>query len=111
MRTAHGIFCVLALAFLFSCGNSMKDVEAMSLSKNTPEEKLNDARLIYTDSGRVKAVLTSVELQHFTVGKKGFLFPRGLQVEFYDINGVCEARVTSRYGDYDELAGELLLQD
>ncbi|MFI5204483.1 MAG: LPS export ABC transporter periplasmic protein LptC [Flavobacteriales bacterium] len=110
-RISNFFFFLFSFFFLLSsCGNSIKEVEAINATQKTPQENLTDARLVYTDSGRVKAVLTSVELQHFTTGKKGFLFPKGLQVEFYNIKGICEARVNALFGEYNEEVGELVLQ-
>lgn len=111
IRNSKFFFFLSSLFFLLSsCGNSIKEVEAINATQKTPQEDLTDAKLVYTDSGRVKAILTSVELQHFTTGRKGFLFPKGLQVEFYDIKGTCEARVNALFGEYNEEVGELLLQ-
>lgn len=97
------MYCIatlLGVAMLFSCENvQLKEISDQKQYK-IPSGEAQNFELIYTDSMRVKAILTSPKNLNFSNQKfPYFEFPDGLKVTFFD-----EARqqnvVQAKYGVY-----------
>ncbi len=99
------LFCIALIGILLfvSCENDLNEVnkiehieaeEAVDISK--------DVKIIYSDSARVKAQLTGPEMRiyHDTSGNRNsnYEFQKGLQIIFYDDQGVESQRIKSDYG-------------
>lgn len=96
-----GCIAVLTgIAMLFSCDNAqIKEVQSDKQYK-FPIGVAENFRLVYTDSMKVKAILTSVKNLNFSNQKfPYFEFPDGLKVEFFD-NAQQKNRIEAYYGIY-----------
>ena len=75
----------LGMAMLFSCSNDMKNLQQLSVQKKFPQGEAYDFKLVYTDSSKVVAVLTSPLNKDFSNQQMPYSeFPEGVKVEFYD---------------------------
>ena len=75
----------LGMAMLFSCNNDMKNLQQLSVQKKFPQGEAYDFKLVYTDSSKVVAVLTSPLNKDFSNQQMPYSeFPEGVKVEFYD---------------------------
>lgn len=72
------------ILFLGSCENDMQLVKALTSLDTVPSEKAIDIQLIYSDSGRIRAMLTSALLLRYEDEKPRMEFPNGIYVVFYD---------------------------
>ena len=84
---AKSVAVLFSMAMLFSCNNDMKSLQQLNIRKKFPQGQAYDFRLVYTDSTKVVAVLTSplnedYSNQHVPYSE----FPKGLKVDFYDDN-------------------------
>lgn len=59
----------LGMAMLFSCSNDMKNLQQLSVQKKFPQGEAYDFKLVYTDSSKVVAVLTSPLNKDFQTNK------------------------------------------
>ena len=59
--------------------------------------------VLFSDSGKIQAKLTSVILNKFEGQNPYMEFPRGFHVEFYDTAGNVESTITGNYGKQDEV--------
>lgn len=96
------IACLVAF-FLVACENDINEVNKI---ENIQEEEAvdisTDVKVIYSDSARVKAQLTSPEMRvyHDTTDNKNnnYEFQKGLQIIFYDSTLNESQRIKSDYG-------------
>lgn len=96
--------CAMIGILLFvSCENDINEVNKI---ENIQEEEAvdisKDVKIIYSDSAFVKAQLTGPEMRiyHDTSGNRNsnYEFKKGLQIIFYDKDGVESQRIKSDYG-------------
>ena len=75
----------MSMAMLFSCNNDMRNLQQLSIQKKFPQGEAFDFKLVYTDSTKVVAVVTSKLNKDFTNQRMPYSeFPEGVKVEFYD---------------------------
>ena len=79
------IAVLISMAMLFSCNNDMRNLQQLSIQKKFPQGEAFDFKLVYTDSTKVVAVVTSKLNKDFTNQRMPYSeFPEGVKVEFYD---------------------------
>ena len=79
------IAVLMSMAMLFSCNNDMRNLQQLSIQKKFPQGEAFDFKLVYTDSTKVVAVVTSKLNKDFTNQHMPYSeFPEGVKVEFYD---------------------------
>ena len=79
------IAVLMSMAMLFSCNNDMRNLQQLSIQKKFPQGEAFDFKLVYTDSTKVIAVVTSKLNKDFTNQRMPYSeFPEGVKVEFYD---------------------------
>ena len=79
------IAVLMSMAMLFSCNNDMRNLQQLSIQKKFPQGEAFDFKLLYTDSTKVVAVVTSKLNKDFTNQRMPYSeFPEGVKVEFYD---------------------------
>lgn len=86
-RVLFGVIPVIALllGLLFiSCENDMQTIQDLTARDTLPEEMAMDIQLIYSDSGRIRAMLTSPLLLRYQDERPRLEFPNGIYVVFYD---------------------------
>lgn len=93
-----GIAVLCCMAILFSCSNDLKSLQQMNVVHKFPQGEVYNFRLVYTDSTKVVAVVTSprnddFSNQHFPYWE----FPKGVRVEFFDQNN-NKNTVDANYG-------------
>lgn len=96
---------VLALPVLFSCESNFRDVQRINSVAFSPVGESEDINLRYTDSGKVKAAMTSPLMLDYTQLEYGFNeFPKGVKITLYDAGGnktYIEANYGIRYENTD----------
>lgn len=84
-KIMRSIALLLCMAMLFSCNNDMRNLQQLSIQKKFPQGEAYDFKLVYTDSTKVVAVVTSKLNKDFTNQRMPYSeFPEGVKVEFYD---------------------------
>lgn len=84
-RIMGSVVILLGMAMLFSCDNDMRNLQQLSIQKKFPQGEAYDFKLVYTDSSKVVAVVTSKLNRDFTNQRMPYSeFPEGVRVEFYD---------------------------
>lgn len=97
MFFVKSIAIILILAMLFSCENEMRQIQILTVQDTLPTESVENMVLHYTDSGFLKAVLKSPELQKFGGDEPYMLFPKGIHVFFYDSLSSLVSEIKSDY--------------
>ena len=78
------IFFLIFIIF-FSCEDNSKILNEINLESQEPVGIANQIKMIYTDSTKIKAILTAPKhLDYTNLTFKYSTFPEGLKVDFFD---------------------------
>lgn len=81
------IVTVFAVTMFFSCESNFKEVQKLNNKKFIPTGQADTINLVYTDSGRVKAILISPKMIDYGSVENPYTeFPKGIRVTLYDDN-------------------------
>lgn len=84
-KMMRSIALLSGMAMLFSCNNDMRNLQQLSIQKKFPQGEAYNFKLVYTDSTKVVAVVTSPLNKDYTNQRMPYSeFPEGVKVEFYD---------------------------
>ena len=86
LHTLYKTATICIVAFFFSCGNNIKEVQDFLADKNLPVGVAKNVNLVHTDSGRVQTRLITPLLHDFNNRSKHPYqeFPNGIQITTYD---------------------------
>jgi LPS export ABC transporter protein LptC len=97
--------------FVFtSCENDEHVVEGL-FAKKTAVEEAKKVESYLSQSGKVKAKLTSPYMLRVQADSPYMEFPHNLHVDFYDDSTVIESTLDARYAKYVEFDHKVLLRD
>jgi LPS export ABC transporter protein LptC len=97
-----GLYSLL-MFLMASCGNDLGTVNAITLKTAGPSMSAKNIEVLFSDSGKIEAKLTSVLLNKYE-GQNPYLeFPKGFKVVMYDTTGRVESTITGNYGKQDEI--------
>ena len=90
---------IAGTALLSACENDLKDLPKMSNNEATkPVETYTDVDVIYSDSAKVKARMTSPLMIELDDGKSPYHeMPKGVKIIFYDDNLAVKGTLTADY--------------
>ncbi|MDB5135270.1 MAG: lptC [Mucilaginibacter sp.] len=76
---------IAGLALMTSCENDLKDLQKISANEvSKPIERYTNVDVIYSDSAKVKAHMTSPLMLEYKIAKPYTEMPKGVKVIFYD---------------------------
>lgn len=96
--------------FLYACENDEREVQNLN-KKAIGVEEAKDVKVIYTASGKTKAILTSPLMLRVQDTVPYYEFPKTLRTDFYDERGTVESRLTAQYARYKETENIVFLRD
>jgi LPS export ABC transporter protein LptC len=90
--------------FLFSCSNDLETIKEISIQNQSvfPVETIKDCEIIYSDSSKVRVLLSAAIMNRFNHEKKYLEIEDGLKVQFFDESGKKESELLSDYAIIDE---------
>lgn len=92
------IIALFIAMVLFSCENKMQEIKKIEKPDSIPVESANTVKIIYSDSGIVKIVLTSPRLVRKEGKEPTIEFPDGLKILYYNAKNEVTSELTARYG-------------
>jgi LPS export ABC transporter protein LptC len=117
MRNTSITYYFLAAALLMgcffvftSCENDPEVVDQL-FKKKTAVEEAKKIESYLSQSGKVKAKLTSPFMLRVQADSPYMEFPHTLHVDFYDTSTVIESTLDARYAKYVEFDHKVLLRD
>lgn len=89
---------------MFSCSNDLETIKEISIQNQSvfPVETINDCEIIYSDSSKVRVLLSAAIMNRFNHEKKYVEIEDGLKVQFFDESGKKESELLSDYAIIDE---------
>lgn len=109
------IVTITIVAMVFSCENSLKDVQKFNQSSFVPTGEADSINLKYTDSGKIKSILKSPKMLDYSNIKNPFTeFPIGISVTMFDDNGktttiVADYAISYKKTDIIDLQGNVVI--
>ena len=100
----------LSCFFFFACENSLKEINDQTSRANVVEE-VKDVETLLSQSGQLRARLTSPYMLRYSSDTQYVIFPRTLNVSFYDSTGRADSRLFARWGKYYETLNKVYLRD
>lgn len=89
--------------FLVSCKSDIETVKALSNFEGKPSEEMKNFKMVYTEGGKVRMIVSAPELKRYGMSKKPFSeFKKGINVISYNEQGLKVASITSKYAIYHE---------
>ncbi len=101
---------LILTTFLFSCGNSDKDLNDYN-SKSLGIEEIKNADINYSLGGKAKAKLLSPLMLRVQDVNPYVEFPKKLHVDFFNETGAVDSRLDALYGKYFEQESKVFLKD
>ncbi len=102
----------LALISLAACKNELAEIEALTDNYSTNVETAKEVEILYSDSAQVRVRITGpTMLYHLDRTQPHQEFPDGVNVDFYDAEGLVTGELTARYGVRYENRGEVVVRD
>lgn len=92
-----------ASTIFFSCTNDLEVIKSLTFGENQPTQTGKDITSIYTEGGKLKVKMTTPEMQRFENSEElKTIFPKGLEIAFYDVNGKQTSSLKCKYAIYYE---------
>ena len=105
------LFILLILVLLVSC--SEEKLEPQSSKENIegeiPSNESWDSKIIFSDDGKIKAVLYTDHLKKYEQQKVTYL--DGVKIHFYDTNQAMTSTLTSKKGKVDDATRDMYAID
>ena len=84
--------------FITACVDTSSTAKKIVEVRQLPVGTANNIRMVYTDSARIQAILTAPKhIDYTNLSFQYSLFPEGLKVVFYDLEG-NESELSADYG-------------
>lgn len=115
MPVSGGLFgaAICYSVLLTGCGSSdlskINSISATVAAK--PVESSRQVSITYSDSARVKAVLTSPHILQYQTDKPYQELPQGLHIDFYSRSGEVQSRLDANYGIRYESQQKVMVQN
>jgi LPS export ABC transporter protein LptC len=112
LKKVGHIICLAALVLLVACETDLSKVERIASEEvSLPIETSKDIEIVYSDSAKVKAMLTSPVLKFYKVANAYHEMPSGLKVNFYGDTLNIESVLTAKYGRKFQNQGIIEVRD
>ena len=99
------------MGILFSCENSMSEIQRVSINYDTPDEISKNLRLVYYDSAKTKIELFATNTEKVNGRQEITLLKDSLRVNFYDKSGKKISTLFALYGEINDLKNMVYVKD
>ena len=102
---------IILFIVVSGCNNdNVKPTIDTSLKGELPSQESWNSTIVFSDSGKTKAILKTGHLRVFEMAQET-LFDEGLKVDFYDDNMVKTSTITSKRGKVNDATKDLYAID
>jgi LPS export ABC transporter protein LptC len=95
------LFTLLIFAFT-GCENDMKTIRSLDSSDTLQFEYARDIRIFYSDSGKIKAILSSPLMKTYEMDEGYQEFPEGFELVLFDSVANPQSTIHANYGVHYE---------
>jgi len=101
-------YLLIFLPLVFnSCENDLAKVKSLTAGEKFPTEVINDAVVLYSDSGIVRVRLTAPKMEHYYEEEPYVELTEGINLVFYNEDGDVTSHLTANYAINYEKSGRL----
>jgi LPS export ABC transporter protein LptC len=100
-----------ATGILFSCENSMSEIQRVSIDYNTPDEISKSLRLVYADSAKTKIELYAAYTEKVNGRQEITKLKDSLRVNFFDKKGKKVSTLFALYGEINDVKNMIYVKD
>jgi LPS export ABC transporter protein LptC len=93
-----GFLIVLIFIAFAGCENDMKTIRSLDTTDTVQFEYARDIEIYYSDSGRIKAILTSPLMKSYEQDEGYQEFPEGFELIFFDSVAKPQSIINALYG-------------
>lgn len=106
------LLIIFLISIILSCSDDRvkPEIDSSINSDELPAQESWNSKIIFSDSGKTKAILYAGHLRSFTDSKL-VLLDSNVQVDFYDENEIKTSTLTSKRGKVDETTNNLWAMD
>lgn len=105
------IISLIGIGLILSCqGSDLSKMDTV-IQEAQPDEVSRDVKLTYSDSGRVKRILTAPIIHKYTTDTNYTVFPEGVHAQFYKSDGSLATELTCGYGLTGSDNNELIFRE
>ncbi len=105
-------FLGLVMLVLVGCKNELSEISALYSKDDIGVEKARNVEIIYSDSAVMRVKIIAPTLLRYTDKSNPHeSFPDGLEVEFFDEEGITTSTLTSKDADRYEREGKIIVRD
>ena len=95
-----------------SCENDIQEVNIITQKDNYATESARHLEVIYSDSAKVKARITTPELnRYYTVKEPYTELPKGVKMEFFNDSLIVMSTLTANYAKRNDVTKEMLAKN
>jgi len=106
---------ILAVLFttgiLFSCENSMDEIQRVDIGSNAPDEISKDLRLVYSDSAMAKIELFAATAEKLNGKQEITKLKDSLRVNFFNKKGKKVSTLFALYGEINDIQNIVYVKD
>jgi len=104
MTNAHLLFIALIACLLTGCKNDIEQVRAITDKNIHPVQTSHNAVYTFSEKGKKQTQLEATLLEQFQPeGDEDYMLAsNGFSMIFFDANTLEEARITAKFGKYEE---------
>ena len=92
------IAVLVGAAFLFGCENTPEQINQIVQTDTLPAETGTNVELIFSDSARVKLIISAPVLERYVNDSNITEFPEGVTLKVYNKLGEIESTLNANYG-------------
>lgn len=98
MRSFRYRSLIVLLLLQAGCGNDLETVNAISHTYTGPVMSAKNIDVIFSDSGKIQARVTSILLNRYTTPESYMEFPRGFKINIFDSALRTETTISGNWG-------------
>lgn len=88
------------------CRNESEEIKKYERTHELPAEIVRDIKMQHTDSGRVTMKLNAPLVYSYAASKPRKVLPKGIEVQFFSLDGKPETKLTAGYAINYEAEGK-----
>lgn len=101
IRSKNTLLLLIPLTLFVACKNDMEQVKFFD-HKNRPAQTMINAKATRSSFGQKQLLLTAPRIEQYNEPDAHTLYPKGLEITFFDEQGGTTAWITARHGaSYD----------
>jgi LPS export ABC transporter protein LptC len=114
LRTTTSLFLIIGLLIQMACQNDLSEIKRITEAPNPAAsmEQLRDVEIIYSDSAILRVKIKGPKMiRYLKPDHTQEEFPNGILVQFYDLNGKMQSKLTAKYAIRQPLEKEVIARD